>query len=199
MPSSETEREALLDELAADIRVCTKCGLCEGRTQAVPGEGNPRAQVMFIGEAPGEQEDRQGRPFVGPAGQFLNQLLLVAGLQRPDVYIANTVKCRPPGNRTPGVDEIAACRDYLDAQIALVQPKVICTLGSPALKTIIDPGLQISKVHGQVFTIDGITCIPLYHPAAALHQESLKSVLRQDFITLKAVLERELRRSRIED
>jgi DNA polymerase len=192
MSSSVAQREELLAELSNEIRACKRCVLCRERQQAVPGEGSVSAPVMFVGEAPGEQEDRQGRPFVGPAGQFLNQLLLLAGLKRPDVYIANTVKCRPPNNRTPMKEEIDACNDYLMAQIALIQPKVICTLGSPALKTLIDPDLQISKVHGTVFQKDGLTYIPLYHPAAALHREALKDVLRQDFIKLKEILEKEL-------
>ncbi|MFN3421301.1 MAG: uracil-DNA glycosylase, partial [Armatimonadota bacterium] len=122
----QNERFAALEELHQQILVCTKCPLAKGRTQAVPGEGNPSAKVMFIGEAPGEQEDAQGRPFVGPAGRFLNELLALAGLSREEVFITNTVKCRPPNNRTPSNEEMAACHPYLEAQIALIQPKVIC-------------------------------------------------------------------------
>jgi DNA polymerase len=194
MSTSIQEKQQFMEELNAEIRKCTKCPLHQSRTQAVPGEGPIDAKVMFIGEGPGVMEDRTGRPFVGPAGQFLAELLRSAGLKREEIWIGNTVKCRPPENRTPTTHEIAACNDYLVAQIALVQPKVICTLGSPAMKTILGPEHQISKVHGQVFEKSGMTIVPLYHPAAALHQDSLKSVLREDFVKLKGILAKELSR-----
>ncbi|MFA0757887.1 MAG: hypothetical protein PVTTEEND_001584 [Candidatus Fervidibacter sp.] len=178
-----------LDELHQQILTCTRCPLHQNRTHAVPGEGNPRAKVMFIGEAPGEQEDAQGRPFVGPAGRFLNELLALAGLSREEVFITNVVKCRPPNNRTPANDEVAACRPYLEAQIALIRPAVVCLLGGAALKALL-PELKatITQVHGQPFTKSGIVFVPLLHPAAALHQPKWKDILRQDMLKLKALL-----------
>ena len=184
----------MLEEIAEQIRLCERCALCRSRTNAVPGEGPPDAPIMFIGEGPGQREDEQGRPFVGPAGQLLNQLLLQAGLRRPDVFIANIVKCRPPGNRDPLPEEIAACREYLDGQIAALNPEVICVLGRPALHALIDPALSISREHGVPRVIDGITYVPLYHPAAALHQQSLRPVLVEDMRRLAPFLERRRRR-----
>ncbi len=185
----QSDRLTALEELHQQILACTLCPLAKGRTQAVPGEGNPSAKVMFIGEAPGEQEDAQGRPFVGPAGRFLNELLALAGLTREDVFITNTVKCRPPNNRTPSAEEMAACHPYLQAQIALIRPKVVCLLGAAALKAVL-PELKvtISQVHGQAFTKSGIIFVPLFHPAAALHQPKWKDTLRQDMLKLKALL-----------
>ena len=186
-----TKNEALaaLEALHQQILVCTQCPLHKGRTHAVPGEGNPNAKVMFIGEAPGEQEDAQGRPFVGPAGRFLNELLALAGLSRDEVFITNVVKCRPPNNRTPTNDEILACRPYLEAQIALIRPSVVCLLGSAALKAML-PELKatVTQVHGQPVVKSGIVFVPLLHPAAALHQPKWKDVLRQDMLKLKALL-----------
>lgn len=186
-----TKNEALaaLEALHQQILVCTQCPLHKGRTHAVPGEGNPNAKVMFIGEAPGEQEDAQGRPFVGPAGRFLNELLALAGLSRDEVFITNVVKCRPPNNRTPTNDEILACHPYLEAQIALIRPSVVCLLGSAALKAML-PELKatVTQVHGQPFVKSGIVFVPLLHPAAALHQPKWKDVLRQDMLKLKALL-----------
>jgi len=185
----QDERIAALEELHRQILVCTKCPLAKGRTNAVPGEGSPNAKVMFIGEAPGEQEDAQGRPFVGPAGRFLNELLALAGLSREDVFITNTVKCRPPNNRTPSNEEITACHPYLEAQIALIRPKVVCPLGAAALKAVLpELKMTISQVHGQALTKSGIIFVPLFHPAAALHQPKWKDVLRQDMLKLKALL-----------
>jgi len=185
----QDERIAALEELHRQILVCTKCPLAKGRTNAVPGEGSPNAKVMFIGEAPGEQEDAQGRPFVGPAGRFLSELLALAGLSREEVFITNTVKCRPPNNRTPSSEEMVACHPYLEAQIALIRPKVVCLLGAAALKAVLpELKMTISQVHGQAFTKSGIIFVPLFHPAAALHQPKWKDVLRQDMLKLKALL-----------
>lgn len=185
----QNERSAALEELHQQILGCTKCPLAKGRTHAVPGEGNPNAKVMFVGEAPGEQEDAQGRPFVGPAGRFLNELLALAGLEREEVFITNTVKCRPPNNRTPSNDELLACRPFLEAQIALIRPKVICLLGAAALKALLpELRMTISQVHGQAFTKSGIIFVPLFHPAAALHQPKWKDVLKQDMLKLKGLL-----------
>lgn len=187
-----TTQATILEEIAQEIATCQKCPLARSRTRTVPGEGNPQALVMFVGEGPGIQEDRQGRPFVGPAGQLLNQLLLVAGLRRPDVFITNVVKCRPPENRTPAPEEVAACSDYLDAQIAVISPRIICPLGSPALKRLLSEDLAISKVHGTAFRRTGILYMPLYHPAAALHKDSLRQPLHADMVKLRDLLAREL-------
>ncbi len=181
-------RQSLLEDIAAQVRTCTLCRLCEGRTQAVPGEGPADARVMFVGEGPGLQEDRQGRPFVGPAGQLLNQLLLGAGLRRPEVFITNIVKCRPPNNREPLPGEVEACREYLDGQIALLQPRLICLLGRPATQTLLDPSASIGRVHGRVFERDGLRYMPIYHPAAALHNPGMRAPLEQDFKALAAVV-----------
>lgn len=183
------ERLTALEELHRQILACTKCPLAKSRTNAVPGEGNPNAKIMFIGEAPGEQEDAQGRPFVGPAGRFLNELLILAGLSREEVFITNTVKCHPLNNRTPSNEEIVACRPYLEAQIALIRPKIVCLLGAAALKAMLpELKMTISQVHGQAFTKSGIVFVPLFHPAAALHQPKWKDVLKQDMLKLKALI-----------
>ena len=178
----------MLDELRRQIRACTRCGLSTGRTNAVPGEGPDNAPIMLVGEGPGQQEDRFGRPFVGPAGQFLNELLEHAGLTREEVFITNIVKCRPPGNRSPKPEEIAACNDYLIGQIASISPKVICTLGSPALRTLIDNRASISRVHGQPRKMSGILYVPLYHPAAALHKQALRDTIIADMQRLRTIL-----------
>jgi DNA polymerase len=177
-----------LEPIAREVRACTRCRLCETRTNAVPGEGPPDAAILFVGEGPGQKEDEQGRPFVGPAGSLLNQLLLQAGLRRPEVFITNIVKCRPPANREPAPDEIDACRPYLERQIAALQPKVICTLGRPASQTLIDPTLSISREHGRPRQVSGRLYVPLYHPAAALHQQPLRPVLVQDMQRLATFL-----------
>ena len=169
-----------LETIAQEVRACEKCGLCKARTHAVPGEGPSDAAIMFVGEGPGQREDEQGRPFVGAAGSLLNQLLLKAGLRRPEVFITNIVKCRPPDNREPLPDEVAACSDFLKRQIAAIKPSVICTLGRPASQTLIDPTLSISREHGVARQVGGITYVPLYHPAAALHQQPLRPILIED-------------------
>ncbi len=184
-PLSPAEELALI---AGPIRQCRNCDLALTRTQAVPGEGHPRARIMFIGEAPGGTEDETGRPFVGAAGKFLEDMLADIGLRRHDVFIANITKCRPPGNRDPEPDEIAACTPWLRAQIAVIQPTVICTLGRFAMQTLIAPYLQISKAHGAATERDGILYIPLYHPAAALHQQRLRDTLIADMRTVRDIL-----------
>lgn len=184
------DRAALLVELAAEISRCQDCPLGATRTTAVPGEGPVDAEIMFIGEGPGEQEDRSGRPFVGAAGQLLNRLLLQAGLQRADVFITNIVKCRPPRNRDPQPGEVAACRPFLDAQIALVNPAVICLLGKPATHTLLSPTASMGRVHGVPHQQDGMIYVPLYHPAAALHQPALETTLVQDMQRLRELLAR---------
>jgi DNA polymerase len=172
--------EEILDEVAAEVSTCTKCDICKGRTKAVPGEGNQHARIMFIGEGPGYHEDTQGRPFVGPAGQFLVELLSSINLKRTDVFITNVVKCRPPGNRDPLPAEINACNDYLERQIAAIDPQVIVTLGRFSMAKFFG-GEKISFIHGRARKIDGRICIAMYHPAAGLHQQSLKDTIRSDF------------------
>jgi len=185
---AESTAEAVLADVAARVRVCTCCELARTRTHAVPGEGNPHAEVMFIGEAPGWNEDKQGRPFVGAAGQFLNELLERIGLRRSDVFITNIVKCRPPGNRDPLPDEIAACAPYLEEQIAAIRPKVIVTLGRYSMARWF-PTEKISKIHGQPRRFGDYVVVPMYHPAAALHQPALKAAVEQDMMKLPQILE----------
>jgi DNA polymerase len=155
----------------------------------VPGEGPEDAEVMFVGEAPGFHEDQQGRPFVGAAGQFLEELLASIGLTREDVFITNVIKCRPPGNRDPLAKEISACEPYLDRQIALIQPTVVVTLGRFSMARAF-PKARISRVHGQPRKINGIVYYPMYHPAAALHRPSLRSTVEADMRRILEVVER---------
>ena len=175
------------DDLIQQIKTCTLCGLSEQRTNAVPGEGSSAADVMFIGEGPGSYEDRDGRPFVGPAGQVLDEMLSSAGLRRSDVYITNMVKCRPPNNRDPLPGEITACRKYLDRQIELLQPKVIVTLGRFSLAQFF-PNESISRAHGRPRAWNGHTVMPMYHPAAALHQGNMRGAIEEDFRKLPEVI-----------
>ncbi len=179
--------EEILKEVAAEVSTCSRCSLCKGRTKAVPGEGNPRAKLLFIGEGPGYYEDKQGRPFVGPSGQLLVELLQSINLKREDVFITNVVKCRPPENRDPLPDEIAACNDYLERQIAALQPRVIVTLGRVSMSKFFGSE-KISAIHGRPRKIDGFFCIAMFHPAAALRTESYKVALREDFKKIPAVL-----------
>ena len=176
-----------LSTLAKEISVCTQCALAQGRIHAVPGEGPEHAAIMFIGEGPGFHEDQQGRPFVGAAGQFLNELLQTIGLKREEVYITNVVKCRPPGNRDPQTDEIEACRLYLDRQIAAIKPKVIVTLGRFSMARAF-PNEKISSIHGKPRKVDGIVYVPMFHPAAALHQPTLRKTVEEDFARLPKIL-----------
>ncbi|HEX2173191.1 MAG TPA: uracil-DNA glycosylase [Dehalococcoidia bacterium] len=178
-----------LEQIRAEVTGCTRCPLAGGRTKTVPGEGPADAEIMLIGEGPGFNEDKQGRPFVGQAGHLLEELLVSIGLTRTDVFITNVVKCRPPGNRDPMPSEIAACSDYLDRQIAAIRPKIIATLGRHSMAKFL-PGKTISRIHGQpVRWGDGVV-LPLYHPAAALHQQALRPVLFEDFKKLADLLSR---------
>lgn len=182
-----------LEDLHREIGACRGCDLWRGRTRAVPGHGCHDADIMLVGEGPGYHEDRQGLPFVGAAGHFLDQLLARAGIRRSDVFITNIVKCRPPNNRDPKPEEIAACNEYLLAQIALIKPRAIFTLGRFALATLVDPKLtSISRVHGRPYRRSGIIYVPLYHPAAALHNEALRDVIVADMARASALLRREL-------
>ena len=178
----------MAENLYARVRACDLCPLARTRTHAVPGEGPLTAEVMFIGEAPGMNEDRQGRPFVGQAGQFLNELLAAAGLTRTDVYICNVLKCRPPNNRDPLPGEIDACRDYLDEQIEMIDPLLIVTLGRFSMARWF-PGQSISRIHGKVSELGGRFVAPMYHPAAALHQQALRDTIIHDFQALPAIIE----------
>jgi DNA polymerase len=179
--------EALLAAVAAEVRGCTRCPLHRARTNAVPGEGNPLTDVLLVGEGPGAREDATGRPFVGPAGQLLNELLASLGWERGDVFIANVVKCRPPGNRDPEPEEIGACSGYLDRQEEAIDPAVIVTLGRHSLARYL-PGARISAVHGRLRRVGGRFIFPMYHPAAALHQASLRETLFADVRGLPAAL-----------
>ena len=176
-----------LEELAAQIAVCPACDLCRTRTQAVAGEGPVGASVFFIGEGPGYYEDKSGRPFVGPAGKFLDQLLGLAGLSRGDVFITNIVKCRPPNNRDPQEQEIEACRGWLDSQLEAIRPQVVVTLGRHSMGRYF-PGESISRIHGQARKAGDITVVPMFHPAAALHQARYRSLIEEDFRKLPDLL-----------
>jgi DNA polymerase len=176
-----------LTDLVNDVSNCRRCSLAQGRTQAVPGEGPANAAIVFIGEGPGFHEDQQGRPFVGAAGQFLDELLQSIGLRRGEVYITNVVKCRPPGNRDPQPEEMAACQSYLDRQIALIKPKVIVTLGRYSMARAF-PNEKISAIHGKPRKVGEIVYLPMFHPAAALHQPSLRTAVEEDFATLPRIL-----------
>ncbi len=168
-----------LEALAAEVAGCTRCLLHQGRTKAVPGEGPENADIMFIGEAPGFHEDQLGRPFVGAAGKFLDELLDSINLKRQDVFIANVIKCRPPGNRDPLPEETEACKPFLDRQIELIQPKLVVTLGRFSMARAF-PKARISHIHGQPRKIGGVVYYPMYHPAAALHQPSLRRTVEED-------------------
>jgi DNA polymerase len=178
-----------LEILDSEIRTCTKCELHKNRKNAVPGEGPADAKIMFVGEGPGQNEDEQGRPFVGAAGKLLTELLELIGLKRSDVFITNIVKCRPPNNRAPRKPEIQACNPYLKEQIRLIKPKIVCALGTPAIGTLLGEDHSATKVHGKPASKGSVTILPMYHPAAALYDASLREVLRSDFGILKKLLD----------
>ncbi len=180
-----------LQLIHSEILECTKCELHKSRTNAVPGEGPYDARIMFVGEGPGQNEDEQGRPFVGAAGKFLTELLESIGLNRSIVFITNIVKCRPPNNRAPRKPEIEACNPYLQSQIKLINPRIVCALGTPAITTLIGDEYSASRFHGKPLTKGRVTLLPMYHPAAALYDASLKETLFHDFQILKKLLEKE--------
>jgi uracil-DNA glycosylase len=184
-----TESDDRLGRVSNEVLVCSKCRLAQDRKHAVPGEGSESTKVMFVGEAPGEQEDLQGRPFVGAAGKLLTDLLNSVDLRREDVYITNTVKCRPPNNRPPRKDESAACRAYLDRQVTFIHPSVICPMGNSAIHALLDSDKSVTAVHGIPFEIQSVTYFPMYHPAAALYMNSLRKVMEEDFRKLRALLD----------
>jgi DNA polymerase len=177
----------ILNEVAAQVRACTLCPLHRGRTRAVPGAGNPNAEIMFIGEGPGFHEDQQGLPFVGRSGDYLVRLLKMIGMTRDQVFIANVIKCRPPDNRDPLPDEMQACKPYLDRQVEVIDPLVIATLGRFSMARHF-PGGKISQIHGKPKYEDGRAYYPLYHPAAVLRSPSLEPQMEADFKRLIDVL-----------
>jgi uracil-DNA glycosylase family 4 len=185
-----------LAAFAAEVSSCTRCALAQGRTQVVFGSGSPTADLMFVGEAPGFHEDKQGIPFVGAAGQLLGKLLAGVGMTREEVFVANVLKCRPPGNRDPQPDEIEACESHLFRQIELIQPKVVATLGNFATKLLSGKPLGITRVHGreQEVTLGGsrVLLYPIFHPAAALYTPRMLEVLQTDFARLPELLGRRL-------
>lgn len=180
-----------LQELAKSLVNCERCKLATlGRTQVVFGVGNPHASIMFVGEAPGFNEDQKGEPFVGAAGKLLNDLLASAGLSRDQIYIANVIKCRPPNNRDPEQDEVETCKPFLMQQIQLIKPKLVCTLGNWATQTLLERKVGITKVKAQAFYMKDFVLFPLLHPAAALHQGNLLPTLKEDFKKLKEFLDK---------
>ncbi len=187
MSEPVVDGELALRAIAEEVRHCQRCALGKTRLKPVPGEGPADADLLFIGEAPGYQENQQGRPFVGPAGMLLEELLGTVGLKRSQVYIANVIKCRPPENRDPLPTEIQACAGFLDRQIAAIRPRVIVTLGRFSLARYF-PGATISRIHGLPKKGDGVIYYPIYHPAAALHQPSLRQALEQDFKKIPQIL-----------
>ena len=189
------ERRAALEAIAAEVQTCTRCRLAEGRTRAVPGEGHPDTEVVFVGEGPGFNEDQQGRPFVGAAGGFLEELLGTVGWRRRDVFITNVVKCRPPENRDPEPDEIAACAPFLRRQLEVIDPALLVTLGRFSMQSFM-PGARIGQVHGIVRPVDPVTgagdalAFAMYHPAAAFRQQALRDTMRLDMCGIPDALVR---------
>ncbi|MFN2304941.1 MAG: uracil-DNA glycosylase [Anaerolineales bacterium] len=179
--------EEILNEIAEQTSECTLCKLHYSRKKAVPGSGSPQTSIMFIGEGPGFHENQQGLPFVGAAGKFLDELLEIAGLSREGVFITNVVKCRPPGNRDPHIEELEACKPYLERQISAINPDVIVTLGRISMSYFVTNG-KISSIHGRKFWSNGRMIVPMYHPAAALHQPSLKDLVKADFSHLPGLI-----------
>ena len=170
-----------LEQIRADVEACHRCPLADGRTQTVFGDGNPDARVLIVGEAPGKNEDLQGIPFVGAVGKYLNELLAIAGLKREDVFIANVLKCRPPGNRNPKPDEVLACSPFLREQIRSIWPDVIVTLGNPATHFVLKTEIGITRLRGRFHQTGHFTVMPTFHPAAALRNPAWQELLEEDF------------------
>jgi uracil-DNA glycosylase len=183
---SLSKNEWVLGEIGKLVKGCELCTLSVNRTNPVPGLGSPNATIMFVGEGPGANEDKQGKPFVGQAGKLLDHLLASIAVSRDDVFITNIVKCRPPNNRVPSAEEVRTCKPYLMSQIAIIRPKVIVTLGSPSAKTLISPSISISRIHGKLQIKEGLRYLPMYHPAAYLHKRSpdLLQAMKDDFKTI---------------
>ena len=178
-----------LDVIGAEVRACQRCPLSQSRTQGVPGEGDPNAEIMFIGEGPGFHEDQQGRPFVGAAGQLLVDMLRLIGLRREEVFITNVVRCRPPGNRDPQPDELSACDSYTQRQIAVLNPKLIVTLGRYSMARFFGPG-SMRELHGRTREWNGVTCLAMYHPAAILRTPTpeMRRIYADDFRKIPLLL-----------
>ncbi len=191
LPRIEANEEEALGVIANEVKVCQKCRLGKTRTQAVPGVGDPEAEVLFVGEAPGYQEDQKGIPFCGPAGKFLDEMLASVSLDRDKVFIANVIQCRPPENRDPEDDEKNACWPYLQKQIEIINPKLIVCLGRHSMMRLIPGQASISKIHGKPLRRpDGRVYLPLYHPSAALHNGSLRPVQLEDFSKIPSIIEK---------
>lgn len=188
-----SHREQQIAAIVEEIRACQRCVLSRTRELSVPGEGNLHSEILFIGEGPGANENRTGRPFVGAAGKFLDELIRAAGLERKDVYITNVVKCRPPGNRDPLPEELFQCGGYLKRQLEIIDPLVVITLGRVSMANYF-PFKKISAIHGKAHWIDGRMVIPMFHPAAALHQPALKDFILEDFRKIPGILEEARRR-----
>lgn len=192
MPAEEKREQ--LSKIAKKVAACTRCPLYKETTNPVPGEGNPEAKIMFVGEGPGFWEDKKGRPFVGPAGKLLDQLIKSIGLEREEVFIGNVIKHRPPGNRDPLAEEIEACRIYLDGQIKIIDPEIIVTLGRFSMNKFF-PGEFISRIHGQARFVDFAgkrrIAIAMYHPAAALRSAGVLEQLKEDFQNIKKFFKKE--------
>lgn len=186
--SVAAEREAQLAKLAEDIQRCRRCPLYRTRTKAVVSDGSPEARLVFVGEAPGRDEDLQGVPFVGAAGQLLTKMIIAMGLRREDVYICNVLKDRPPGNRVPLPEEVDACMPFLVQQLAIIQPKVICVLGAVAAKALLGPHVAITKIRGQVWDYQGIPLVPTFHPAYLLRNPPAKKFAWEDLKKVKRLL-----------
>jgi len=182
----------VMQSVAKEVSTCTHCVLHHSRKFAVPGEGPADASIMFIGEGPGFYENEQGRPFVGPSGKFLDELLAGIQLKRSEVFIGNVVKCRPPSNRDPLPEELSACSEYLERQISAINPKVIVTLGRYSMAHFL-PNAKISEIHGRAMNVRGRLIVAMYHPAAALHQKSLKSTIEDDFSRLPEMINKAMR------
>jgi uracil-DNA glycosylase len=195
--SSVDWKHEIADKLRMQIETCTKCDLYQTRTKPVPGEGCLDTDIMFVGEGPGKNEDLQGIPFVGQAGKILDELLIRIGLNRDLIFIGNTVKCRPPGNRTPTSFEIETCKPFLVSQIEIIQPQIIVIMGSAALTSLLGPGRSISKDRGISIEKDGILYFPTYHPAAALYRRKILETIQVDFDYIGRILEK--RKSNNED
>ncbi len=183
------EKKTILESITAEVSTCDKCPLFKGTIHGVPGEGNPNADILFIGEGPGKKEDELGRPFVGAAGKLLEELLKYIGITRNDVFIANVVKHRPPGNRDPLPNEVEACWPYLKKQVETIEPKIIVTLGRHSLGRFL-PGKAISQVHGKPFRAGKIIYYPMYHPAAALYSGNLRPIMFEDIARIPKILEK---------
>lgn len=178
--SIRLEDAGTLEEVREFLGDCKRCRLHQGRTRIVFGQGNPRARLMFVGEGPGAEEDKQGLAFVGKAGQLLTRIISAIGLSREDVYIANIVKCRPPGNRDPQTDEIQTCLPFLEQQIRVIRPSILCALGAPAAKTLLNTSAPISKLRGRFYDLEGVQVMPTYHPAYLLRNPSEKKPVWED-------------------